>query len=66
MIPTRTVVQTPGGTKLQSNTQTLTLEDGGKWYLIRIEDAGQIDLMRSVYPDFKGVTFPKGRAKAIG
>lgn len=66
LIPTRTVVQTPGGTKLQSNTQTLTLEDGGKWYLIRIEDAGQIDLMRSVYPDFKGVTFPKGRAKVIG
>ncbi|WP_299412503.1 hypothetical protein [uncultured Sulfitobacter sp.] len=66
LIPTQTVVQTPNGTKLQSNNSTLTLEDGGKWYLIRIDDAQQIDLMREVYPDFKGVSFPKGTTKVIG
>lgn len=66
LIPTQTVVQTPAGRKLQSNNQTLTLEDGGKWYLIRIDDARQIELMRKVYPDFKGVTFPKGSSKVIG
>ena len=66
LIPTQTIVQTPGGVKLQSNNSTLTLEDGGKWYLIRIDDAQQIELMREVYPDFKGVTFPKGTAKVIG
>ncbi|WP_299024732.1 hypothetical protein [uncultured Sulfitobacter sp.] len=66
LIPTQTVVQTPNGTKLQSNNSTLTLEDGGKWYLIRIDDAQQIDLMREVYPDFKGVSFSKGTTKVIG
>ncbi len=66
LIPTQTVVQTPDGRKLQSNNQTLTLEDGGKWYLIRIDDPSQIALMHRVYPDFKGVTFPKGTAKVIG
>jgi len=66
LIPTQTIVQTPDGEKLQSSNQTLTLEDGGKWYLIRIDDARQIALMRRVYPDFKGVTFPKGTTKVIG
>lgn len=66
LIPTQTIVQTPSGIKLQSNTNTLTLEDGDKWYLIRIDDAQQIDLMREVYPDFKSVSFPKGTSKVIG
>jgi hypothetical protein len=66
LIPTQTVVQTPGGTQLQSNNQTLTLEDGGIWYLIRIDDAQQIELMRELYPDFKDVSFPKGTSKVIG
>ncbi|MCX7567039.1 hypothetical protein OS189_11870 [Sulfitobacter sp. F26169L] len=66
LIPTQTIVQSPDGTKLQSNNNTLTLEDGGKWYLIRIDDARQIELMRKLYPDFKDVTLPKGTAKAVG
>ena len=66
LIPTQTVVRTPGGTQLQSSNQTLTLEDGGIWYLIRIDDARQIDLMRQLYPDFKDVSFPEGTSKVIG
>ena len=66
LIPTQTVVRTPGGAQLQSSNQTLTLEDGGIWYLIRIDDARQIDLMRQLYPDFKDVNFPEGTSKVIG
>jgi hypothetical protein len=66
LIPTQTIIKVPGGPKLQSNNNTLTLEDGGKWYLIRVDDAQQINLMREIYPDFKGVTFPKGTSKVIG
>lgn len=66
LIPTQTVVQTKNGQKLQSNTQTLTLEDGGAWHLIRIDDARQTGLLREVYPDFKDVIFPKGSSKVIG
>lgn len=67
LIPTQTIVQIPGSTsKLQSNNTTLTLEDGGKWYLMRIDEGRQIELLREVYPDFKGVTLPKGTTKVIG
>lgn len=66
LIPTQTVIQTPDGATLQSNNTTLTLEDAGIWYLIRIDEGRQIDLMRKVYPDFKDVTLPKGTSKVIG
>lgn len=66
LIPTQTVVETKDGQKVQSNTQTLTLEDGGRWHLIRIDDAGQTDLLREVYPEFQGVSFPQGSAKVVG
>ena len=66
LIPTQTVVETKTERKLQSNNYTLTLEDGGAWHLIRIDEPRQIERMREVYPDFKDVTFPKGSAKVIG
>jgi hypothetical protein len=66
LIPTQTVVQTADGTKLQSNNSTLTFEDGGVWYLIRIDEGRQVALMREVYPEFEGVTFPEGTAEVIG
>ncbi|WP_298858024.1 hypothetical protein [uncultured Sulfitobacter sp.] len=67
LIPTQTVVQIPSSAqKLKSTSATLTLEDGGKWYLIRIDDSRQIDLLREIYPDFAGVTLPKGTTQVIG
>ena len=66
LIPTQTVIQVSGNrSKLQSNTSTLTLKDDGVWYLIRIDDARQIALLREVYPDFEGVTLPIGTTKVI-
>lgn len=66
LIPTQTVVQAPNGQKLQSDNNTLALEDGGKWYLIRIDEGRQMELMREAYPAFQGVTFPQGTSKVIG
>lgn len=66
LIPTRTVIETPTGTRLQSDNTTLTFEEGGQWYLIRIDEGRQMELMREVYPDFEGVTFPQGTTKALG
>lgn len=66
LIPTQTVVETPAGTRLQSNNSTLTLQEGGKWYLVRIDQGRQIELLRQIYPDFKGVTFPIGSSKVVG
>jgi hypothetical protein len=65
LIPTQTVVQMQDGQKLQSDTHTLTLEDGGAWHLIRIDEPRQIEIMREVYPDFENVTFPQGSAKVV-
>ncbi|KEJ88114.1 hypothetical protein [Sulfitobacter donghicola] len=65
LIPTQTRIQAPSGLTVQSNNSTLTVEDGGEWYLIRVDDAGQIELLREVYPDFQGVSFPKGTSKVI-
>ena len=66
LIPTQTVIKAPNGQTLQSNNTTLTLQDGGAWHLIRIDEARQIELLREVYPDFDGVTFPEGTSKVIG
>jgi hypothetical protein len=66
LIPTQTVVQSKGGVDLQSNTSTLTLEDGGTWHLIRIDDARQVNLMRRVYPDFQDVQFPACSTSTTG
>jgi hypothetical protein len=66
LIPTRTVIKSPMGQTLQSNNNTLTIEDGGEWHLIRIDEQRQIDLLRNVYPEFEGVSFPKGTTKVVG
>lgn len=66
LIPTQTVIEAPNGTKLQSNNNTLTLEEGGKWYLIRIDQGRQMELLREIYPDFKGISFPQGTSKVVG
>ena len=66
LISTQTVIKSPTGQTLQSNNTTLTLEDGGTWHLIRIDEELQINLLREVYPEFDGVTFPEGTTKVIG
>lgn len=65
MIPTETVlaVKNIGGTR--SRSQTLAIEDQGKWYLVRLEDQGTIDLLRTVYPDFETIAFEPGTTEAV-
>ncbi len=66
LIPTQTVVKTDAGRTVQSDTLTLTLEDVGIWYLVRIDEARQTQLLREIYPDFRDVSFPKGTSKVVG
>jgi len=66
LIPTRTVVVSPAGTKVQSTNTTLALQDGGKWYLVRIDDASQKQLLVQAYPEFSNLSVPKGTTKVIG
>ena len=66
LIPTQTVVQLPSGRQMQSNNTTLAFQDGGKWYLVRIDEDTQRNLLVQAYPEFAGLRVAKGTTKAIG
>lgn len=65
LIPTETVIEMPGAGRVRSVTSTLAMKDGDQWYLVRIEDAEQIVILRKVYPEFTGVEFPAGSITAV-
>ncbi|WP_298495002.1 hypothetical protein [uncultured Maritimibacter sp.] len=58
-IPTTTTVTVPDTGKRTLNNQTLVLEDGGQWYLTRIEMKQQYDMMKGIYPGLEDVPLPK-------
>ena len=58
LIPTWTEMAIEGAGRFRTESLTLALEDDGEWYLVRIEDAPQIALLREVYPEFAEVNFP--------
>jgi len=60
LVPTETVIETGGAGRLLSKNSTLALKDGGKWYLVRIDSAQQVMMLREAYPEFEGVEFPTG------
>ena len=59
LIPTQSVINIPDVGTMTSDTHTLAFQDGGEWYLVRIEDQNQIDILRQVYPGFADVEFPE-------
>lgn len=65
MIPTRLVMDIPDVGRIRLQTRTLALEDGDDWYLIRVEEAGQIALVRELWPAFTDVDFPAGTTEAV-
>ena len=64
-LPTASLMAVPGVGKIQSETNTLALRDGGEWYLTSIDSAQQILVVREAYPGFKKVDFPSGSSKAV-
>jgi hypothetical protein len=60
MIPTESVLSVAGSGKVRSVSQTLALEEDGKWYLISIADANQATMMQGAYPEFAKVALPAG------
>jgi len=61
LIPTRTVIDAGSSGKFTQNSHTLGLIDEGKWYLLRVEEATQVTMLRESYPDFAHVDLPKGK-----
>lgn len=60
LIPTRTLMSVEGTGRVRGLSQTLAFHDEGQWFLVRIDDPQQVDLLKTLYPEFKGVDFPPG------
>jgi hypothetical protein len=65
LIPTWTEMTVQGAGRYRADTQTVAMEDGGQWYLIRVEDAPQQAMLREVYPEFVGVEFLAGTTRQL-
>lgn len=65
MIPTYTVMTVEGMGKMRSEGETLSFEDGGKWFLVRVDDPSQVQLLTAAYPEFIGVTFEPASLEAV-
>lgn len=57
-IPTVTKMTPPDQRQKTLRSQTLVFEDGGSWYLVRIEADQQYDMVKAVYPEFENVRLP--------
>ncbi|MDR6103361.1 hypothetical protein QE369_003558 [Agrobacterium larrymoorei] len=64
LIPSRSLMETKGQ-KIEAKTATLALIDDGTWYMVRIDDAQQINIVRAVYPSLATVEFPEGTMEAV-
>ena len=66
LIPTETVMDLgEAGGKIRATSSTLGLLDGETWYLVRVEDAQQVAILKEVYPAFANVTFPAGSVEPV-
>jgi hypothetical protein len=63
-IPTETVIAM-GESKIRSSGDTLALLDEGKWYLLRVSEQSQTDLLKKVYPAFADVQFSPGTMEPV-
>jgi hypothetical protein len=65
MIPTFTVMTVEGAGKMRAEGDTLSFSDDGKWFLVRVDDPAQVQLLTAVYPEFNGVTFQPASITAV-
>jgi hypothetical protein len=64
-VPTETVVDGGDKGRLRVKSHALALLEEGVWYLLSVNDAQQITVLRQLYPDFDGVEFPRGSMEAL-
>jgi predicted flap endonuclease-1-like 5' DNA nuclease len=65
LIPTVTKMDVKNYGKVAASSQTLALRDEGKWYLVRISDPQQKQIVTTVYPAFKDVELPSDKLEDI-
>lgn len=65
LIPTQSVIEVDADTVYRASSHTLAIIDEGSWYILRVEDPGQLKILREVYPSFAEVEFPKGSMEQV-
>lgn len=56
LVPTETYAEA-GTVTIRSTTETLAMLDEGLWYLLRVDEAAQVAVLRTTYPLFADVQF---------
>jgi hypothetical protein len=54
-----------GAGKVRATSETLALKDDGVWYLVRIDEAAQSDLVKKIYPGFADFEFKPGAMEPV-
>lgn len=65
LIPTVTDMTVEGLGKVHATGETLAFQEGDAWYLVRVDDATQVQLLVAAYPAFEGVTFTPGTMDVV-
>ena len=65
LIPTDMVIIVEGGDKIAVRAHTLGMMDNGAWYLVRISDPQQKQMLTRNYPEYEGVEFPSGTQQVL-
>lgn len=51
--------------RLRADGPTLAILDEGMWYLLRVSEQAQVNILRAVYPAFAEVPLPEGRIEIM-
>jgi ATP phosphoribosyltransferase len=65
LLPTVTKMEIKDYGKVAAISQTLAIREDGKWYLVRVSDPQQKQIVTTVYPAFKGVELPSDKLEDI-
>jgi len=65
ILPTTVLMDIQNVGKMRGVNSTLALKDEGKWYLIRVDNEQQLQLLRTVYPGFENIDFPIGTLEPV-
>ncbi len=64
-IPTELTVTVNGGDRVAVHSHTLGMMDAAKWYLVRVTDPKQQQLLVRTYPEYEGVEFPGEKTEIL-
>lgn len=64
LIPTQSLMTVEGAGMMKASSETLVFEDGGEWYVARVDEPSQAALVQTAYPEFAGITFAPGTVEA--